>query len=397
MRDACFAGNFAGGGFIVSGQHVDFDAGGAQLADGTDGSFLYPVRDSGYCQCVFSVGKPDDGLCFHCQPGGLFLKGLTDGNPVLFQQFPVSGEVGPALCLSFHAFSGDAFKVLNVYGGGLLEVVHHGICQRMFRELFQTIENIRQRIARSGVSIGRHCLRVPYQLADYRFPFGHCSGLVEHHGVYLFGNLQAFGIFYQNAPFGSLADAYHDGGRSSQSQCTRAGDDDHRDKCQQSVGESAGFVQQHPCDEGKHCDAYDGRHEYPGYLVHQLLHRCLASLRVLHHVYNLCQQCIRADLLCPEAETTLLVDGPCKDLGVFVLGHCYRFTAQHAFVHVGGTFRHDAVHGNPFSGFHLYDVAEANLLNRDNALKGRVRDSVSFIYNDGRSLGLEPHQFLDGG
>ena len=58
---------------------------------------FYPVRDSGYCQCVFSVGKPDDGLCFHCQPGGLFLKGLTDGNPVLFQQFPVSGEVGPAL------------------------------------------------------------------------------------------------------------------------------------------------------------------------------------------------------------------------------------------------------------------------------------------------------------
>lgn len=135
----------------------------------------------------------------------------------------------------------------------------------------------------------------------------------------------------------------------------------------------------------------------PGYLVHQLLHRCLASLRVLHHVYNLRQQCIRADFLCPEAETSLLIDGTCKDLGVFVLGYCYRFAAQHTFVYVGATFRHDAIHGNPFSGLHQDDVSGANLLDRDNALKGRVRDSVSFIHNDGHSLGLEPHQFLDGG
>ena len=123
---------------------------------------------------------------------------------VFFQQFPVPGEVGPALCPSFHAFSGDAFKVLNVYGGRLLEVVHHGFCQRMFRELLQTIENVRQRIACSGASTGRHCLRIPYQFADYRFSFGHRSGLVEYDGVYLLGNLQAFGIFYQNAPFGAL-------------------------------------------------------------------------------------------------------------------------------------------------------------------------------------------------
>ena len=243
VGDACFAGNLTGGGLIVSGQHVDFDAGGAQLADSADGSFFYPVCNSGYCQHVFFIGKPDDGLCFRCQSGCLFLQGGGDGDMVFFQQFPVPGEVGPALCPSFHAFSGDAFKVLNVYGGRLLEVVHHGFCQRMFRELLQTIENVRQRIACSGASTGRHCLRIPYQFADYRFSFGHRSGLVEYHGVYLLGNLQAFGIFYQNAPFGALADAYHDGGRSSQSQCTRAGDDDHRDKCQQSVGESAGSVQ----------------------------------------------------------------------------------------------------------------------------------------------------------
>ena len=66
-----------------------------------------------------------------------------------------------------------------------LEVVHHGFCQRMFRELLQTIENVRQRIACSGASTGRHCLRIPYQLADYRFSFSHRSGLVEYHGVYL--------------------------------------------------------------------------------------------------------------------------------------------------------------------------------------------------------------------
>ena len=33
VGDACFTGNLTGGGLIVSGQHADFDAGGAQLAD----------------------------------------------------------------------------------------------------------------------------------------------------------------------------------------------------------------------------------------------------------------------------------------------------------------------------------------------------------------------------
>ena len=78
-----------------------------------------------------------------------------------------------------------------------------------------------------------------------------------------------------------------------------------------------------------------------------------------------------------------------------------RYTEARLFgkIRVGGTenFRHDAIHGNPFSGLHQDDVSGANLLDRDNALKGRVRDSVSFIHNDGHSLGLEPHQFLDGG
>ena len=70
VGDACFAGNLTGGGLIVSGQHVDFDAGGVQLADGADGGFLYPVCNSGYCQHVFFIGKPDDGLRIRCQAGG---------------------------------------------------------------------------------------------------------------------------------------------------------------------------------------------------------------------------------------------------------------------------------------------------------------------------------------
>ena len=153
------------------------------------------------------------------------------------------------------------------------------------------------------------------------------------------------------------------------------------------MGESAGSVQQHPYDEGEYCNADNGRHEYPCYLVDQLLYRCFAPLCVLHHVYNLCQQCICADFLCPEAETPLLVDGTCKDFGIFLLGHCYRFAAQHTFVHVRRTFRHDAVHCNPFAGLHQYDVAGANLLNRDNAFP---------IPDDGHGLGLESHQLLDG-
>ncbi len=69
MEDTGFAGNFLGGGFVVARQHIDFDAGGLQFADGLYGCRFDAVCNACYCQCFFMVGKPDDGLCIRCQAG----------------------------------------------------------------------------------------------------------------------------------------------------------------------------------------------------------------------------------------------------------------------------------------------------------------------------------------
>ena len=66
MEDAGFACNLPGSGFVVARQHIDFDAGGLQFADGLYGALFYLICNPGYGKRVFTVGKPDDGLCFRC-------------------------------------------------------------------------------------------------------------------------------------------------------------------------------------------------------------------------------------------------------------------------------------------------------------------------------------------
>ena len=195
-------------------------------------------------------------------------------------------------------------------------------------------------------------LRCPNQIADYRLSFSHGSGLVQYHRINLLGGFQAFGVFYQNAPFRTFADAYHDGGGCGKPQGTWAGDDKYRNQRQQSVCKAVLPVQQHPCDERQHGNADNNRHEDARNLVCQLLDGGFAALRILHHVDDFSEQRIRPYFLRAEPETPFLVDSAGKDFGVLLLGYCYRFTAQHAFVHIRTAFRNDAVHGNPFSRFH---------------------------------------------
>ena len=70
MEDAGFACNLPGSGFVVARQHIDFDAGGLQFADGLYGALFYLICNPGYGKRVFTVGKPDDGLRIRSQAGG---------------------------------------------------------------------------------------------------------------------------------------------------------------------------------------------------------------------------------------------------------------------------------------------------------------------------------------
>ena len=66
---------------------------------------------------------------------------------------------------------------------------------------------------------------------------GERAGLVDDQRVHLLHDLQRLGVLDQHAGLGAAADADHDRHRRGQAQGARAGDDQHRDRVDQGVGQ----------------------------------------------------------------------------------------------------------------------------------------------------------------
>src|SRR5690606_41762176 len=99
----------------------------------------------------------------------------------------------------------------------------------------------------------------PVQRHDFRLTFGDGARLVEYDGIQLLGKLKAFSVLDEDALLGPLADTHHDGGRSSQSERARAGNNQHGDQRQQAMGKSFLTIENHPQRSEEHTSELQSR------------------------------------------------------------------------------------------------------------------------------------------
>ena len=359
MPDTCLFRDMTGHSSAVARQHINVDPGGLQFAHGLYGAILDAVGDRRDSQGLLRIGEPDDALGFCRQPLRFDIQLFADDDSLLVEQPAAAGEVTHAIDRTFYAFSGKASESFDVQRRHTCKIVHDGIGKRMFREFFQAEKDG----FRPVVPVR------PDNVGNDGFPFGQCTRFVHYYRVDFSGRLQTYGVPDQNSFLGPFADADHDGRRSSQSQCTRTGDNQYGHSCQDSVRQASRRIENQPQDEREQGDADDRGDEYAGDFVRQLLHGSLAALRLLDHADNLSQHRRGSDLLRPKVEAALLVDRSGENFRSGLLMHGKRFAAQHAFIDIGVAFANRTVHGDLLPGSNGQEIADPDAADRNLRLR----------------------------
>ena len=134
---------------------------------------------------------------------------------------------------------------------------------------------------------------------------GQRAGLVHDQGVHLAQNLDGLGIAEQHARASSLAGRHHDRHRRREAQGTGAGDDEHRDRVDERIGE-AGAGPRPPDDEGHDRHHDDDRDEPGGDPIGQPLDGGAAALRLAHHA-TICASSVSA-----PTRSARITSPPCR-------------------------------------------------------------------------------------
>ena len=186
---------------------------------------------------------------------------------------------------------------------------------------------------------------------DYRrASFGQRAGFVHNDGVDTAQLFEGGRIFDQDLVFGSLADADHQCGRRSQSQCAGTGDDQHRDGRQQRIRKVSRTADSQPQHEGQQCDADDRRHENRGDPVGDALHGGFAALGLLYHADDPGQQRVAACSGSFQDECSARIDRAGYHFVPCLFADGQRLAGDHAFVDERRSFPDDAVHRDFFTG-----------------------------------------------
>ena len=132
---------------------------------------------------------------------------------------------------------------------------------------------------------------------DLRLALGQRAGLVDHERVDLLHPLQRFGVLDQHAGLRAAADADHDRHRRGEAERAGAGDDQHGDGGDQPVGQAAARARTvAQAAKASTATSDHGRHEPAGDLVGQPLDRRAQRCASRHHLHDLRQQRVAADL-----------------------------------------------------------------------------------------------------
>ena len=124
-------------------------------------------------------------------------------------------------------------------------------------------------------------------------------------------------------------------------------------------------------------------------LIGEALDRRAAALRRRHHLHDLRQQRVAADLVGAHDEAAGLVDRAADHARIFLLGHRHRFAGHHRFIERRAAFEHDAVDRHLVAGTHAQPVADLDGVERDLLV-------AAVILHAARRLRREIEQGADG-
>ena len=200
------------------------------------------------------------------------------------------------------AAAGDRFKRngLDQRQLSFLRRVDDRSCQRMLAILFDGRRQSQQLV------VGDVADRMDGD--QLRPALGERAGLVDHQRVDLFELFERGCIFHEHAFARPAADADHDRHRRGQAQRTGTGDDQHRHRADERIRQPRiGRSPHAPRDERQHRRRDHERHEPRGHRVGHALDRRAAALGIGHHLDDVGERRVAADLFGVHQERTGLV------------------------------------------------------------------------------------------
>ena len=197
---------------------------------------------------------------------------------------------------------------------------------------------------------------------DARLALGERAGLVDHQRVDLLQALQRLGALDQHARLRAAPDADHDRHRRGETQRAGAGDDEDGDGRDQAIGEARLRSPDRPRRECQERRTDHGRHEPARDLVRQPLNGRAAALGLRHHLHDLREHRVAADLVGAHDEAARLVHGAADDPVADALGHGHGFSRHHGLVDRTSPFEDLAVDRHALAGPHAQAVADNDLI-----------------------------------
>jgi DNA-binding FrmR family transcriptional regulator len=190
------------------------------------------------------------------------------------------------------------------------------------------------------------------------------SGLVDHQRVDFFHPLERLGILDQDTRAGAASHADHDRHGRGEAERARTGDDQHRDRGDEGVGETRLRAEHRPRRERDERDEDHRRHEPARDLVGEPLDRRARALRRRHHGDDARQHGVAPDLLGAHDEAAACVEraGDHVIAGFFARRH--RLARDQRFIDRRAPFQHDAVDRDFFARAHAQMVVDHDHIER---------------------------------
>jgi hypothetical protein len=120
-----------------------------------------------------------------------------------------------------------------------------------------------------------------------------------------------------------------------------------------------------PDDHRRDRGRQDGEHEIARDDVGEALRRCAAALRLRHHLHDLGQHGLRADLFGAHHEASSAIDRGADQPRAGDLLDRDGLAGQHRFVDARPSLDHDAVDGHLLAGTNAQHVADVHVRERD--------------------------------
>ena len=223
---------------------------------------------------------------------------------------------------------------------------------------------------------------------DPGLALGQGAGLVDDQCVDLFEPLERLRVLDQDARSRAPPDADHDRHRRREAERARAGDDQDRHRSDKAIGHARLRTPDRPGDERDDGGRNDQRHEPAGDLIGEPLDGRAAALGLRHHLHDLRQHRVAANLVGAHHEGAALVHRAADHPVARALADRHGLPGQHGFIDRAPPLDDLAVHRDLLARPDAQPVADLHRIECDLLVRAVRADEP-------RSLGLEIEQRAD--